>query len=595
MLQEIIDQYFPQENKPETKEKESPQIFKLPISYLDPEKVFDLNPIVSNDLELLSTENPESRAMYDYLFHPQHQFALDNIPLWNRQYTTNTDFLLESQQIIENLSMYKKTMETNKYRLSYDSLIEIWKSTREDPQFLDKYNYIEWNMFEHLNTNPLFLQSISLANISSPVISFLIPILFLILPFIILKIQGIPISMTIYIDVLRDIAKHHFIGKTLTSMQSLNIQNIAYVIFTFFMYIYQIYQNVVSFTRFYNNVQQINKHLYEMMHYLDYTLYSMRTFSTLIENKSTYKDFNNELMKHYTILSELQKEIGKIHPFSPSLFKLTEIGELLKSYYVLHSNNDYAESLYYSFGFEGYMNNLLGLYENFSLNNISKSSFDISNTSMEGLYYPPHMGMDYITNDCTFEKNQIITGPNASGKTTYLKSTMINIIFTQQTGFGFYSSCVLNPYTHIHSYLNIPDTSGRDSLFQAESRRCKEILDMIELTDSKNSHHLCTFDELYSGTNPEEAAKSAYSFLMYLSKNKNVDFILTTHYTAICTRMKKEKHIENWKMDALVSEDDDIQYTYKIKKGISKIQGAIKVLKDMNYPTEIIDSILEWK
>jgi hypothetical protein len=73
----------------------------------------------------------------------------------------------------------------------------------------------------------------------------------------------------------------------------------------------------------------------------------------------------------------------------------------------------------------------------------------------------------------------IITGPNASGKTTILKSTLINIILTQQFGCGFYSSAKLSPFKHIHCYLNIPDTSGRDSLFQAEARRCKEILDII--------------------------------------------------------------------------------------------------------------------
>ena len=239
---------------------------------------------------------------------------------------------------------------------------------------------------------------------------------------------------------------------------------------------------------------------------------------------------------------------------------------------------------------------MLGLHENLVLNRITTATFDSSaNTKIEGGYYPPHMALDYISNDCSFKKNMVITGPNASGKTTFLKTTMINIIFTQQTGLGFYSACVLHPYTHIHSYLNIPDTSGRDSLFQAESRRCKEILDIIETSDVKESRHLCTFDELYSGTNPEEATKSAYSFLVYLAKNSNVDFILTTHYTSICSRIKKTKNIENWKMDAIYLENEEIQYTYKIKKGVSKIQGAIKVLKDMKYPKEIIDSILEWK
>jgi len=592
MFQEIIDQCFSEKvlQKPETK-----QNFKLPISYLSTDKTFPLNPIVSNDLELLSSENPDSRPIYDYLFHPQHQFAVDTIQLWNQYFTTDTDFLSESQEIILDISTYKSTMESKKYIVSHESLMEIWKSTREDPRFLDNYNYIEWDMFKHFNTNTFFLQSISLANMVSPMISFVIPILFLIFPFIILKVQGIPISVEIYIEVLRDIAKHHFIGKTLTSMKSLDIQNIAYLIFTFCMYVYQIYQNIVSCSRFYTNISHINTQLYEMTRYLDYSIHSMHTFIGIIENRSTYSGFHKDLVKHYHSLSNLRNEIGHIQPFSVSLFKLTEIGELLKAYYILYANNEYADSLNYSFGFEGYINNLLGLHENVSLNRISAAIFDSSlNTSIENGYYPTHISIDFTTNNLTFDKNIVITGPNASGKTTYLKTMMINIIFTQQTGLGFYSSCILNPYTHIHSYLNIPDTSGRDSLFQAESRRCKEILDIIETTDVKNARHLCTFDELYSGTNPEEATKSAYSFLLYLAKNSNVNFILTTHYTSICSRLKKSECIENWKMDAIIK-DDDIQYTYKIKKGISKIQGAIKVLKDMEYPKEIIDSILEWK
>lgn len=599
MLQEIIHQCFPEEKKEEPEKIEKKQNFKLPICYLDEDTIFPLNPVVSNDLELLSgNESSDSRAMYDYLFHPQHQFASDIIPLWNQQYTINSDFLLESQKVVQDISMYKNTMGMKKYIVSHESLMEIWKSTQDDPLFLDKYNYIEWDMFKYLNTNSMFLQSISLANIASPVISFIIPILFIILPFIILKLQGIPISMEIYIDVLRDIAKHHFIGKTLTSMQSLNIQNIAYVIFMFFMYMYQIYQNVVSFTRFYNNIQQINKQLYELKQYLDYSLHSMKTFMTIIENKPTYSKFRMELHNHYTLLCELQKELVNVQPFSPYLYKLTEIGELLRIYYIIHSNIDYSNSLYYSFGFEGYMNNLLGLYENLSLENISKAVFDFSsNTLIEGEYYPPHMGLNYVRNNCDLSKNLIITGPNASGKTTYLKTTIINVIFTQQTGFGFYTSCILNPYTHIHSYLNIPDTSGRDSLFQAESRRCKEILDNIHINDL-HCHHLCIFDELYSGTNPEEATKSAYSFLIYLAKNENVDFILTTHYTSICNRMKNTQNIENWKMVVKTKEEDEndiINYTYKIKKGVSKIQGALKVLKEMDYPKEIIESIVKWK
>jgi DNA mismatch repair ATPase MutS len=238
---------------------------------------------------------------------------------------------------------------------------------------------------------------------------------------------------------------------------------------------------------------------------------------------------------------------------------------------------------------------LKGLSDNLETRQISLANI-ISDEDQELVikdqYYPALINESFVTNCVDLSNNMVITGPNAAGKTTYLKTTMLNIIFTQQFGCGFYSTCSIRPYTHIHSYLNIPDTSARDSLFQAESRRCKEIIESVILSDQLD-RHFCIFDELYSGTNPEEASKSAYAFLLWLSKRNNVDYILTTHYTDICSRWKKAR-ISNWQMEALVSDDGDISYTYKIQPGISKVQGAIKVLRDMEYPKEILDTIGEY-
>jgi DNA mismatch repair ATPase MutS len=180
----------------------------------------------------------------------------------------------------------------------------------------------------------------------------------------------------------------------------------------------------------------------------------------------------------------------------------------------------------------------------------------------------------------------IITGPNASGKTTTLKTVLINVILSQQVGFGCFDKLKLAPFDHIHSYLNIPDTSGRDSLFQAEARRCKEILDCIE--DNGDDTHIAIFDELYSGTNPDEAVSSATAFMEFIVKNNNVTCLLTTHYTKLCKKLAKNKKIENYNMKT-VNNLGTFVYTYLIEKGISNIKGGIKVLSDMNYPKEILD------
>jgi DNA mismatch repair ATPase MutS len=242
-------------------------------------------------------------------------------------------------------------------------------------------------------------------------------------------------------------------------------------------------------------------------------------------------------------------------------------------------------------GFNGYLDCIEGLQKNIEERKINFANFINKNkkTIFHNSYYACLKDNNPVKNTIKLKKNMIITGPNASGKTTILKSTLINIICTQQFGSGFYESAQFAPFDHIHCYLNIPDTSGRDSLFQAEARRCKEILDTV--VENKKESHFCVFDELYSGTNPEEAEVSAIAFLNYLTKYKNVSCLLTTHFIKVCKSLNKNKNIENHHM---VTEkiNHKIKYSYILKTGISEVKGGINVLTDMNYPKEIIENTM---
>jgi hypothetical protein len=567
--------------------------FKLPIEYLPEDQLFPLNPIVASDLELV--ESKSETSMYDHLFQPTTPFAKDMVHKWKKQYTTNTKYLEETQQVLLQQKEVDTMLEPN-YTLKHDILLLVWDDVKKDEDFLEKYCFVEWDILKSLNRSSGFLQILSIANIMSPAISLVIPILFLLFPFIILKIRGIPITFSVYLDVLKEIAKNHFIGKTLMGLSSISFEKAAYLIIGLGFYLYQIYQNVLMCTRFYRNIQKINTSLYEYKCYLDHSIQSMDTFVNMHSSKSSYATFCQDVKKHSLVLREFREDLDAITETQPHIVgKLASVGYLLKCYYELHANKHYEQSLQYSFGFEGFLDNLRGVSRHLASGKIVLAHFDISGGGsciFKDQYYPPLMDEDPVKNSCDLSKSIAITGPNASGKTTLLKTTTLNIIFTQQMGCGFYSACTLQPYTHIHSYLNIPDTSERDSLFQAESRRCKEIIDVIlDNTAEKGSRHYCIFDELYSGTNPSEATKSAYAFLSYLTKFSNVDFILTTHYVSVCKKLKKSKRVQNYKMIVETDKNGTIVYTYKMKKGISRVQGAVRILEDMQYPDEIIQSV----
>jgi len=598
-IQNVLNIFFPikTETVPEYKDEKPPlkinTNFKLPLAYLESSELYTLSDIVANDLELAAPING-STTMYEHMFQPEHQFAKNMIHQWKNQYTTNQEYLKDTQQIVLDMALYKESMSRcSQYKINCDKITAIWSDLKVEDDFLNRYGFLDWEMLAEFNESSYFLQCLTLMNVLSPAISLLIPFVFLLFPFLILKIQGIPITFDVYVVVLKDLARNHFIGKALMTMDSLSFDKVIYLLITFGLYLMQIYQNIHQCQNFRKSIININDNLLEIRDYVKYSIDSMDNFNAVTKLVPSYDKIRVDIRMHCDNLKLLYEELQHITPFKNSISKFSESGYMLKCYYRLYSNKYYEDSLRYSIGFEGYINNMLGVHNNFFSGKVAFAEFDVSgNCSFEEQYYPALVNEQPVKNTCEFNKNMIISSPNKSGKTTILKTTTLNIIFTQQFGCGFYKSAKLNPYTHIHSYLNIPDTSGRDSLFQAESRRCKEIIDVInEHKDPDKYRHWCTFDELYSGTNPEEASKAGHAFLKYLTGFPNVNFILTTHYLSICKKFKKSSCIENYKMEVNVREDGTFEYTYKIKKGISKIKGGIRVLKDMDYPAEIINTL----
>ena len=673
--------------------------FKLPMEYLPNDQLCSIDKSVLSDLELIEctkqvntntnmtkgapTEGEESKPMYAHVFQPQSAFAKRYLGMWAKQFTTSVPHLQDTQRFIAAVS---GSNDNDSAKADYDRIEAIWTRIKTDASFRDKFNYIDYAPLDMLNRSPTFLQCYSMYNLFSPVLSFLMPIIMLIVPFFLLKLQGVPITMPTYFGIIKMMLSQHAVGKLIFDMSSVSWDKRIYILVSVVFYVVQMYQNVVSCHRFYRNTFLVHDDLATIRTYTDETIARMRRFSAHARIAGdTYAPFVAELDRNREQLECMVAALDRIDPPGVTAKKCLQIGYVMQQYYAVFSDAGIAACMQYSFGFNAFaehMSHFGTLLQNKSVSACEftvnaphedadtdadaddtdvkkgKKGKKIKQKKEEGNsnknhskivngYYVATAPNDAsststpVKNTVSLDKRLVITGPNASGKTTILKMTMLNILFSQQLGHGFYEKGTsIRPYHQLHSYLNIPDTSGRDSLFQAESRRCKEILDKLTPLSSEQSHshsetrHFCIFDELYSGTNPYEAIASAYGYIMHLTKHDNVDFMLTTHYIQLCKLFEQQEPVsDSDKREKIASESQsqsesqsesqsqsesasqsksntsektnkirnlhmevadrgnyDFKYLYSLRPGISSIKGGIKVLYDLQYPSSIVET-----
>jgi hypothetical protein len=599
--------------------------FKLPIEYLDTSSLFVINNNIVNDLELVkanelaitnnildhsandaANNDDANYNLYYHVFDPKTIFEKNVINKWSKYYTNNKEFLLETQDLIKNYKPLKKVEFSDSPCVNDLAVYNNCENIIYDNGFVNKYQYIDIPLLNKFNNNSLVLQALSVYNLSTPIVSLLIPILFLLLPFFIIKLQGHNVTFELYFNHLKTVFSNHIIGQLFSSLSDTNLTNKIYILFSFGFYIFQLYLNINGCIKYFYNIKYIHNILYDLKAYILETLKSYDNFLNYSKNLNHYKEFNEFILSNSAIFNSYLCQLRRLTPYSLSMSKVVELGQLMKCFYYLNKNDSFINSLYFSFGFNGYIKNILTLQQFISAKVMNYCSYNSNSepTHFDNSYFANLNNIEALTieksdpcsvktktivkNSYKLDKNIIITGPNASGKTTLLKSTLFNILLCQQIGCGFFNNASIKVYDYIHCYINIPDTGGRDSLYQAEARQCKNILQLIE--NNKDKTHFCVFDELYSGTNPDEAISSAYGYLNHLNKLNNIDYMLTTHYNKLCKKLNKQNN--NFFMKVKKNEhNDDFEYTYKIKKGISNVKGALKVLKDLEYPENIITNM----
>lgn len=200
----------------------------------------------------------------------------------------------------------------------------------------------------------------------------------------------------------------------------------------------------------------------------------------------------------------------------------------------------------------------------------------------ENIYHP--LTENAVANSISTEKSILLTGANASGKSTFLKALALNQIFAQTLYMTFSEKFITTFYKVMTSMALKDNILGKESYFVVEIKSLKRIFD--ELGDIPV---MCFVDEVLRGTNTIERISASSRILEDISKDNALVFAAT--HDIELTELLKDSMI-NYHFSETVS-DEKVIFDYKLKEGPSNSSNAILLLKSYGFNEEIIKGAVE--
>ncbi len=185
----------------------------------------------------------------------------------------------------------------------------------------------------------------------------------------------------------------------------------------------------------------------------------------------------------------------------------------------------------------------------------------------------------------TLRRSALITGSNASGKSTFVKAVAVNTLLAQTI-----HTCLARSF-HLQPAFVVTSMAVRDSLetgesyYIAEIKSLKRILDRLE----SGTRCLCLIDEILRGTNTVERIAASAAVLGYLS-GRNCLALVATHDIEL-TEITGDR-FDNYHFQEQVDEDG-VHFDYLIREGRATTQNAIRLLDVMEYPPAIVHTARE--
>jgi hypothetical protein len=521
------------------------------------------------------------------------------------------------QQRIECLKKVEKESTNDEFianpKMEQDLL---WFFDQKDQTILDLLNTAYINLFgfralsDKFNNNECALTCYNVYKIFiSPSIGVLSPMIYVIIPFFIIKYKLgnlIKMSFTTYLKLLyRSIMK----SKHVFQMMDTNTSSIMHKI--------SILSYIMSFVFYFQglfNTFSISKTTYKVIQFLSQKVLNavkqVKYYRSVVNKyKHICFDYTNSFItnefpkndmilldayistihrKNFTILSNFGSLL-KFYKFFPK----DEIMTLMNKYYFIDSllsmiNTKRQKQLCY-----------VTILKDSSIMDDEQCQQSFADTPQIEMRQAWHICIDpsnAVPNDIS-TANIILTGPNAGGKSTLIKTLCTNILLAQSIGLNASKRTELKPFYFINTQINVPDCKGVESLFEAEMNRCMFTLNTLKRIQKRRS--LIVMDEIFNSTNMIEAVSGAYSILHELSKNRYTMIVITTHFIYL-TKLRKTSNFVCKKMNVDIVKDDSpnqitMKYPYTLKNGISRQYIALDLLRNKGFDTHIIEQAIKIK
>ena len=217
-------------------------------------------------------------------------------------------------------------------------------------------------------------------------------------------------------------------------------------------------------------------------------------------------------------------------------------------------------------------------YRAFLPENCNPKFQEIPKIIMEDGYHP--LIENAVANSLDMKRNVLLTGSNASGKSTFLKTVGVNVLLAQTIHTCMAKNFVM-PFCKLYTSMSLKDSIAlKESYYMAEIKAMKRILDSA----SKENMVVCMVDEVLRGTNTVERIAASTQILKSLTK-ENVLCMAATHDVELTRTLEKE--YDNYHFEESMDQDD-VRFSYCLKKGRANSSNAINLLEHLGYDDNLV-------